>query len=335
MSNNRKFWIDTVKAICMICVYMTHCEAFATDNTIISKAVQPFCVNAFFFISGYLLYQKYLKVDVIENFSFTTYKMAVSNSLFKLAIPTIIFSTLTYLPKNIFHENSFNISSFIIEVLGGTSFWFTSALLIAQLLLLTLFFTKRKKINSYLYITTIVFLIVQITGDYSPKPAIEHTPWFWRTGFNYSLIMCLGGLYLTNEDKLKKVILWPTILISAIGYYSMFSGYDVACLGLNGRCNFIGFITSISATLLVIELAKMIKANKITNFIGKNSIVFYFFSGAIPAALATLATKLCITGNISFFTTFFLSMIVAYFATYIITKYLPFLLDIRILFKKK
>ena len=327
---NRLNWIDTLKAICMIGVYIAHTEGFTTGNTMLSKAVLPFYVNAFFFISGYLLYKKYLKKEIIENFSLTTYKKGVLNSVFKIAIPTIIFSILIYLPKIFFHGNSFNLSTFAVEILGGTSFWFTSALLVAQLMLLTLFLSK-KNIWFYISITTFVFLLVQSLCDYTTKPAIEYFPWFWRTGLNYSLIMSLGGLYMTYEDKLKGLVLCIATAISITGYYLLYTGYDVACLGLSGRCNLIGFLTSIATTLVLIEITKRIKANKTMNFIGKNSILFYFFSGATPATFASLSTKFNINGEISLIMTLILSLTSSYAITYIIVKCFPFLTDIRLI----
>ena len=314
----------------MIGVYIAHTEAFTTGNTMLIKAVLPFYVNAFFFISGYLLYKKYLEKEIIENFSLTTYKKGVLNSLLKIAIPTIIFSTLIYLPKILFHGSLFNLSTFAIEILGGTSFWFTSALLVAQLMLLTLFLSK-KNIWFYISITTFVFLLVQSLCDYTTKPAIEYFPWFWRTGLNYSLIMSLGGLYMTCEDKLKGLVLCIATAISITGYYLLYTGHDVACLGLSGRCNLIGFLTSIATTLVLIEITKRIKANKAMNFIGKNSILFYFFSGATPATFASLSTKFNINGEISLIMTLILSLTSSYAISYIIVKYLPFLTDLRLI----
>ena len=72
--SNRLNWIDTLKTICMIGVYIAHTESFTTSSTILGKAVLPFYVNAFFFVSGYLLYKKYLKTEIIENFSCQSYK---------------------------------------------------------------------------------------------------------------------------------------------------------------------------------------------------------------------------------------------------------------------
>ena len=66
----------------------------------------------------------------------------------------------------------------------------------------------------------------------------------------------------------------------------------------------------------------------ITDFIGKNSIVLYFLSGAIPNTIATLINRF-LNGNELFIATFTLSIIISYIITLVICDYFPFLTDIR------
>ena len=71
------------------------------------------------------------------------------------------------------------------------------------------------------------------------------------------------------------------------------------------------------------------------NYIGKHSITFYFLSGVMPAFFSTIAHHLHHTnipylyGVVALF-----SLAGACIATYIIGRYLPFLLDLRRLRKK-
>ena len=52
----RSFWIDHVKVICMIGVYLLHSEAYYGFGDIqYGMLITPFYVNAFFFVSGYLM----------------------------------------------------------------------------------------------------------------------------------------------------------------------------------------------------------------------------------------------------------------------------------------
>ena len=75
--SEKKFWIDAVKAICMIGVYLINYGYFVT----------PFYVNAFFFIRGYLLYNTLIHCDLIGGGDFESLK----NTCFRLIIPMILF----------------------------------------------------------------------------------------------------------------------------------------------------------------------------------------------------------------------------------------------------
>ena len=68
MTNKGKniYWINAVKAIAIIAVYLSHVSVFYGYS--IGKVhafINPWYVNAFFFISGYLLFRKQLKEPLI------------------------------------------------------------------------------------------------------------------------------------------------------------------------------------------------------------------------------------------------------------------------------
>ena len=337
--NQREYWIDTLKAICIVCVYIAHCESFYCPSYNIAQLiVTPFYVNAFFFINGYLIVRKYFKNNQIVNYSFIEYKKNILNIVFRLAIPTIIFSAIIYIPKNNFN---FDLQNFSIAVFGGISLWFTSALCISQFVIYTLFLSKQKNIWLYILITFAIFLLTNIFGDVRSKPAIEYIPWFWQTGLIYTFLMMLGGAYNVYEAYINR-ILNKKIIITCI--FTAFialtiiqmKGFEIFCLGLSGKSNIIGITTIVLSLLLLIFFVKQITPNKITNFIGKHSIVFYFLSGAIPATiLAGFEIFQLEKSYIILIAYILISLTTSYIATYIVTKFLPFLLDIRILFKKK
>lgn len=333
---NRLHWIDTTKAVCIICVYFAHCAAFTTGNINLIKAVSPFYVNAFFFISGYLLCKKYLQENTISNFASQTYLSGVKTCIFKIVIPTIIFSSIICIPKALLHNYTIDYKILIIDIWGGSSFWFTSALAVAQLVILTLFLTKNRNIFFYLVITALIFLATQYLCDFTPHPARFYFPWYWRTGLIYTFIITLGGLYSTFESKVDLFLSKGGIILIAISciiiYVCVYSGYAIAFLGLSGRCTILGFIGAISSTLLLIYIIKRCKNHNITDFIGKNSIVFYFLSGAIPNTIATILKKI-IDGNVLFITTIIISIVISYIVALLINNYAPFLMDIRKLVK--
>lgn len=328
----RLHWVDTLKAICIICVYITHTDIFIDYNTVLGKFVYPFYVNAFFFISGYLLYRKYLHCNF--NYSLTEFKNGVLNCIYRLAIPTIIFSVIIYIPKILFHNQAFNLKVFATDIFGGTSFWFTSALFIAQITILFMFLTKKKSILFYLISTSFIFITLQTICDFTPQPAINYFPWFWRTGLIYTFIMTIGGVYAKYENEINMWIIAPMICTSVIGYYMIYIGEIVPCLGLSGRCNVTGLITSISTIIILAEIVKHLNAVQVLIYIGKNSIIFYFFSGAIPALISTTMIKIGIQGISLLLVSFLLSISCSYILTHIIVMHFSFLTDIRLLKKQ-
>lgn len=331
----REHWIDTLKTICIICVYIAHCESFYCPNYNIARLiVSPFYVNAFFFINGYLIVRKYFKNDKINNYSLKEYKDSTKNIIFRLAIPTVIFSAIIYIPKNNFN---FDLHDFCIVVLGGVSLWFTSALCISQLVIYTLFLSKQKNIWFYVFVTFSIFLISYVLGDVRSKPAIEYFPWFWQTGLIYTFLMMLGGLYNIYETCINK-FLNNKIIVTIIFITLIFimNVYDVYCLGLSGKCNLLGFATIILSILLLIFVAKQITPNKIIDFIGRQSIIFYFLSGAVPSTLLVGIKILPFENSYILLIVYvLLSLTISYIVSYVVTKYLPFFLDIRTLIKKK
>lgn len=54
------YWINAVKALCMIFVFFVHCQLYYGTIFNFNYYIYPFYVNGFFFISGYLLFRKQL-----------------------------------------------------------------------------------------------------------------------------------------------------------------------------------------------------------------------------------------------------------------------------------
>lgn len=89
------FWINATKAICIIAVYFVHCQIYCgcwlKD---VNVFIHPVYVNAFFFVSGYLLFRKQLTeplkgqkfIDYIGGRSNTSMQYSKQNSYTHSAI---------------------------------------------------------------------------------------------------------------------------------------------------------------------------------------------------------------------------------------------------------
>lgn len=151
----RLYWIDTVKGVCMLCVLFAHCIAYyGIEATWEVAWFHPFYVSAFFFVSGYLFVSKYLN-EVTDRWQHI--KDGLTKVFFHIVIPTILFSALVYLPKLLFNGSGLNILDFLSSTIGGASFWFTSAIAVAQVLILLSVYLLRIRSEIFLFIVSVLF----------------------------------------------------------------------------------------------------------------------------------------------------------------------------------
>ena len=331
--NDSIVWIDTVKAVCMICVYLIHSQVYyGIGDTDFGWMLIPFYVTAFFFVSGYLFFRKYLNTNAL-------YGGGIS-ILYRIVIPTILFSTILYLPKTLFHGENMNVKRMLFNVLGGIGFWFTSALVVAQLSLLLMMKIKRNAIWLYIILSLVLFVIgLYLNLQRTSADASSFFPWFYMTGFEYTLVMGIGGFYWKYEMAIDRYIkyLLPVMLVLYIYLmYDDWNSHEMLFMGLGGFVNFKGILCIICSIALIIALSKKIPYIAFFKFVSRNSIVFYFFSGVFPAAIGTMAKRLLPNSNYG------ITLIVAMIAvvcgavtTWIITTYIPFMTDIRKLHVKR
>lgn len=333
MTKNRDFWIDAVKAICMICVYVYHTGFYyGIDYNQFVFLIKPFYVNGFFFISGYLIFKSYTSK---KRYGKDEYIKSLKNIFFRLAIPTIIFSLFTYIPK---HYGSIDICNFLINTLGGTSFWFTSAMCVSQIVMTTLFLSNKKNVWLYFLPSILLLVIMNNSGNHETKLSEDYFPWYWQTGLTYLFVMCLGGIFHKYEENIYKCMNqpWAFILLGIAYAISACSSlvFPAYYLGLSGRNNLLGISGMAIAILFLILIAKRIKENHLLQFIGKNSIVFYVLSGAVPIVVSAIANHFIEEKTYYVYALVTLtSLAVSYGITYIITRYMPFILDLRSLSK--
>lgn len=333
MPQNVIEWIDAVKGYCMISVYLIHSEAYYGNNgNSLFFFFMPFYVNAFFFISGYLFFLKNYNHHNLYYFDSVKH---LSNILFRLIVPTIIFSTLFYIPKMFFHHNDVSISNYFIIVFGGISLWFTSALAIAQLLLVFFMSIKKNTLCILILSAFLLFMLgIFLNNNRHNAEATNYLPWYWRTGIVYLFIMVLGGIYSLHENIIDSFARKCLPLIGGIYIYIMFmykNGTPMQALGMGGQCNLFGLFCMILGTILIVSFSKEIHSPKFIRYIGRNSIVFYFFSGVYPAFISFTAHKYRIFNNIdiNILAISIIAVLLGLATTWFVKNYCIFLIDIR------
>ena len=345
-------WIDYAKAICIILVYFIHCcNYFGIKTPEIGALITPIYVNAFFFLSGYLMFEKQLSEKVISSslsyFIKNDGKKTIINIMFKIMLPSIIFSFIEFFPSIILKGRSFKLIDLLAKTIGGGTFWFTSALAIAELLILLLLLTRIRSIWFYVLSSAFLFLVgivLDKTGFYVLQ-GYDFFPWHYKQALLATLLLSLGGLFnhLENNYKWHISISMLCILIAIYSVVSLFGVNNIKTSIAACNVNLIGVIISILGIIILIEVCKKIRTSRLLSYIGKHSLGFYFFSGSVPAVYSVIFRRLNIEINYGIFIILFIiSLITSTFTVYILNRFVPFVFDFRCLsscvifrFKKK
>jgi fucose 4-O-acetylase-like acetyltransferase len=330
-------WINAVRGLCIIMVYMVHCEAYyglwlGWANVFI----HPVYVNAFFFVSGYLMFRKQLSQpaigETLKRYIATagTGRATLSNIIFRLWLPALLFSIVTFMPKVLLKDGATGIGEFIFDTLGGGTYWFISALLLCQLFTLMLLMSRQRSLWFYVAI----LLLMTVAGTIA-LPHYGNMPDYYAfqlaplcMGF-----MALGALYWRYEGLFNRLLGWPTLLM-ALGYVVFFIllRHEAKVLISMKMFNLTGFVGSCLGCLLLVSLCKQLPRLRYLTFVGRNSLLFYLFSGAVPVVMNVLFKRLFpVPGVVDMMVYVLSSLALATAITFIIQRWLPFLTDLRLL----
>ena len=151
--------------------------------------------------------------------------------------------------------------------------------------------------------------------------------------------LAFGGLYWRYELIILKMLKKWVVVVLTIGYIIvsiayrpyLYSGYMISM----DQIHVVGVIWGLLASVLLIEFCRGIPRNKFLTFVGQNSIGFYFMSGALPILFSITAKKIIPDSHVWVVLPVFVGcVVVAYFVVMIFCRYLPWLFDLRQLWKK-
>lgn len=341
-------WINVTKALCLIGVFFVHCQLYygcLFDS--LDMFIYPFYVNGFFFVSGYLIFWKQLSAPkILEDRRLYVLtgggKALFLNVLYRIIFPSIIFSIIEFVPSCLIQGRRIDVGYALYKTIGGGTYWFTSALVVAELILLLLFCTRKR--NIWFYVVS--SFVLGITGLVIVKSGIlQGGVWCWKHGLISLIFLAMGGLYWKYEKKIDRLMRWWFVLPLFVVYLAIVIGLKeyndplISTLSIQP----VGFVSSTIACMLLVWLCKRLPEWKPLTFIGQNSLGFYFLSGALPISLsmvahkgfATLGLQLSPVQNVLLLVALWLlCLALAYLAVVVINRWLPWLWDLRKLSKK-
>lgn len=342
-SKKNILWINYLKAISIIGVFFVHCQLYYHFWLgSINNFIHPFYVNAFFFVSGYLLFRKQLSEPLIDQtageYLVGGGKSLCSNILWRLVLPTILFSVIEFFPSHVLRGHGFDISTFLCKTIGGCTYWFTAALVVAELLIVGMLLTRTRNVWFYFATCCVFFMLGQImvANEWTIFKQDPSLPWQYQNGLYALLFLAFGGLYWRYEDAINKwmnrytllgmIVVYVVCLVFQPAYFRVL----VSTLDLNAP----GILISLLSTMILIELCKKLPTISLLNYIGQNTICFYFMSGALPIIVGMVVSKAIGLSVFGYIMVFIVSLTFALIGTYIINRWFPWLLDMRVVFKK-
>lgn len=328
-------WINAVKALCMIMVYVVHgMFYYGVFYHEVALFMHPVYVNAFFFVSGYLMFRKQLSLPVIDESRATylsdggTGRNTLANIVFRMWIPALLFSFVSFIPKKLLKGGTADMGSFLFETFGGGTYWFVSALILCQIAIVALLSTRQRSVWFYFVIMSLMAVAGTVAlpfyGDSLDYYAYQLSPLCMA-------FLALGALYWRYEPIFNRFRVWHVAVLAA-AYITFFVilADDAKVLINMKQFNFTGFLGSAIGCLLMVEVCKRLPRMRLLTFIGTNSIVFYFLSGAVPVVVNVLFKRLSpVPGTADFLLYLVACVALASAITYVIQRFLPFLTDLR------
>ena len=322
-------WINTGRALCMIFVYIAHCNFYYINHiSPIYFIYKPFYLSFFFFISGFLLFKNQ------KEFPFRKKIAGIINKLFW---PAILFPSIIWIPKMFAHGNNPNIYAYLLDIFGGTAAWFVSTIIVAQLICMLLIFLFKNRIDLMLFITAglMFFAFYLRTIDETPFP------WYYKSGMVASLFLVLGGIARKYYDKLQLIISIHSLIISGILYlglmlYNYYNwGYGQAIMSVRYDNIPLGLFNNFLGIFFMIQLCHYIPEIKWLQYIGKNSIVFYFFGGGVPLVIGYLVrTYIPFQGYLMTIFVTIICLAIVFPVNYVIKRFFPWMLDFSLITKR-
>lgn len=342
MGKKSVVWINMLKGLCIVTVFLVHTQSYygmGLRNA--NFFFHTFYVNAFFFVSGYLLFWKQLSEPrILEDKKAYIKgagggKLLFFNIVYRIVIPSTIFSAIEIFPNCIIQGREIDLVFILYKTIGGGTYWFTSALVVAEMILLTLFCSRRRNMWFYVAVCVVLGIVGLII---SRLETLGNGIWAWRQGQIALVFLAMGGLYWRYENQIDKMMKWWFTIPCTVIYWAMvillkdYTDPLISTLTIQP----LGFVTSAMACLLLVWLCKKSPEMKPLSFIGKNSLGFYFMSGALPITFSLMAHKL-VSGSYTWLLLgiWVTCLLAAYITVMIINKWLPWMWDLRQLRKPR
>ena len=271
-----KDWIDFGKGISMLFVFIFHAETHIGNGDGWSFLFSAFRMPFFFFLSGYLY---------TSNLSQFNGKRKLKQVSRGIVVPYLIFTSILMSLKVAFQ--GWPLEKAVTEIVLGWASWFVVALGVAQLIFVViLHFTKSP---AKIFASSVVSIIA---GYLIMKVHPQNLPYCFNNALFVVFFFGLGLLYRLYEHKFESWISRKTFALIAVPYFiaAFIDSRTIETygyIGLNQYNNFCLYLVyAVVGIFMMLCFCKSFPTLKVVNYIGRNSLIFYYLNGAVLTSLA-------------------------------------------------
>lgn len=338
MQTQRYDWADFMRGTMMFLVVLYHSEVYYGPGHSWSWVFEPFFLSGFFFISGFLFTKD------INQINLTTKLKQIFRSII---FPYFVFVTVMAVPKVILGHS--NIQQIFIDIIMLRASWFVIAIAVMQIIY-SLILIIKPTVKNLIISTGVIFILgYSLVVIYRDIPDwLLKNPWLQskdlpnrlpacvNLAFVQSPFFALGILFRCYRNKIsEKIINNKFFIISILLYIVVYIYIDhnyigsSMCVVVNQYNNILFiFLIGVIGIWGLMCLSFKIKVCKPINYIGRNSILFYFLNGAMLTILPPLMNKITFMDSYNYLCQFIVAVIATitmFPCVWFINKYLPIL----------
>ncbi len=321
--SERKQWVDLLRGIAMMAILLFHTEAYYVGSEIISYSLYVTdALMLFFFLSGYLFYTS-------NSFNI---RHKINSILRGLVVPYFLFSTLLYLPKVLVHGESFQGFEMFRTIVLGEASWFIAALVVAECLFALIILATQH----IPWLTVLLCTIGYLSSSLLTRFASSY-PWCVDIAFIPIIKIMLGYFYHRYESYLERMMK-PLIVVVALGggvaLKTLIWKRDIVlmicpvCIDSYALL----FLITLFICVLLVLIGKRVASCRWMEWVGRHSIVYYFFCGGVPLLVSAFFRHIGMEYDGQYWRVIMVYMLVFAITScivWVIYKYLPFMVGKR------
>lgn len=199
----RLYWLDNIKAFCIIAVVISHVNSFVFHNgaSFINQVIDPFFMGGFFMVSGYLASKHF--ADQVS------WKSLLKFNTYNLLIPLVIVGTLYALITDLAKHGGITSNPFVRMISNGDQlgYWFLLTIFIFKMMsMLTGLLAKSFRLQYHKIIQMSVYMLIYIVMGGGICLVIKylfdsnpHYAMCLSGHIQMYMLMYLAGIILHNE----------------------------------------------------------------------------------------------------------------------------------------